>query len=300
MKQMYWIIFSCTALGVMFSSGVYAETTSSNNNPAGILLWQAVKTPAFGIHIRITISDMTACSLKGPGMADYSPAEWIPERNQWSLQILPLSLFQLQYRSLGTWEMKLTNANGQDSIYSFTISGTLQNSEFLPVPMMIEPSMGATNVIAEHYTIQWNPNGANSEADLLIVDVEGNGYRYHSEIGDMSVDTWKFGWLHIGNAFCKIGYVKYRPDMIDTPSLISGPAIDWTPIASLVSGPKTNFKVKYSLDFTEDGHINLSDLAALSSLWSKPAPCEGDFDDNGIVDITDLAIFTQHWLEYRP
>lgn len=296
--------------GITIDVGKYSEcdymiTVESAPTPVpGKLLWQAVKAPYangsmyYAIQPRITISDMKACSLKGPNMADFAPAQWVPQRGQWTLAIVPLTLSQLQQKSLGTWQLKLTDMNDNESIYSFTISGELQDSEFLPMPVMIEPYFSDSNVIAEHYTLRWDPNGAQADADALGVEITGSGFSYFSNTLDLSVTSWDPGWLEIGSAYCKVGYADYRPDMVNTPSLVSGPKINWeSTMASVVSGPYCPFTVKYSLDFNDDDVIDLSDLAALTSYWLDPAPSSADLDDDGIVNFSDFAIFAQHWLE---
>jgi hypothetical protein len=277
--------------------------------PSGSILWQAVKSifpigVRYGIQIRVTISDMKACSFKGPNMTDFSPADWVPLRGQWSCVILPLpplTLSQLQQESRGEWQLKLTDNDNRESIYSFTISGTLQDNEFLPIPTLIEPANGASNVIAQNYTIRWNPNGAQMGADALLVDIGdigGNVFNYFTNTIDLSATSWNPGWIEIGKAFCKVAYADYRPDMIDTPLLVSGPAINWeSHMASLVSGPYHTLTVKYSLDFNNDDVIDLLDLAVMCSYWLEPAPNISDFDDNGIVNFGDFSIFAQHWLE---
>jgi hypothetical protein len=269
----------------------------------GRILWQAVKAPYYGdimyaIHPRITISGMKTCSLKGPNMADFASAVWIPQTGQWSLEMWPFTLTQLQQEALGMWELKLTDNDDRESIYSFNISGMLQDSEFLPIPFITEPVLFAPNVIAEHYTLRWNPNGAQNSADALIAVIAGNGFYYYSNSLDLSTTEWNPGWLEIGEAYCRVCYADYRPDMMDTPSLVSGPAIGWeSAVASLVSGPAKPFTIKYSLDFNDDDRIDLADLTAFCSHWLEPAPSVADFDDGGTVEFGDFAICAQHWLE---
>lgn len=244
-------------------------------NPVGRLFWQALKqdrlhdgNPDYGISIRLSIADTKACAFKGPDMTDYVSATWFEPRGQWSWETYGAALSELQQMSLGVWEMKLTHDDDRESMYTFAISGGLADSEFLPVPAVIEPAMDAPEVIAEDYMLSWDSNGAAAGANDLFVEVGGDGFNYFSNTIDPGATAWNPGWLELGDAYFKTGYVVYRPDMISLPAWISGPVIDWNPyMVFLVSGDKHSFTVKYSLDFVNDGRIDLSEIAILCAHW---------------------------------
>jgi N-acetylneuraminic acid mutarotase len=239
------------------------------------LFWQAVKAKFTGapanqqyeIFIRFSVSDMKACYLKGPDMPDYVPAVWNELRDQWGLEVYDLTLEQLRQQWLGTWYLKLIHDDDQESIYTITISGDLEDSDFLPIPELIEPAPDS-NIIAEDYIMTWDPNDAQSDADALTVEIGGSDFIYLSSAIDTNAVTWNPGWLELGAAYCKIGYFYYRPDMIEYPLLVSGPSIAWGYYnAFLVSGDKHFFTVKYSLDFYKDYVIDFLDLEFLCSHW---------------------------------
>jgi hypothetical protein len=247
--------------------------------------------------IRLAISDMKACSLKGPNMAEFVPAVWVPQKGLWYWDKYPFTLSQLQQESLGGWELKLVNNNDQESIYTFTISGSIEDSEFSPVPELLEPATNAANLIAEDYTLSWNSNGAEGVADFLAFELAGNSFFYSSTI-DLSAAEWNPGWLELGSGYCKVGYFRNRSDIITSPILVSGPAISWESyMAFLTSGDRHNFTVKYSLDLIDDNVIDLADLKEFCLYWLEPSSNIADFDDNGIVSFGDFAIFSRHWLE---
>jgi hypothetical protein len=285
--------------------GIFLIRTAEveHNDPSARLFWYALKKDypsgaRYAIVIGLEISGTKACSFKGPHMADYASAAWYPGLDNWRLELPDLTLNELQQESLGTWELKLTHNDDQETVYSFTISGTLEEGEFLPIPVIIEPVQDA-NVIAQHYNLSWNPNGARAQAHDLYVEIGGDTFNYFSNIIDDAVE-WQPGWLELGDAYAKVAYVGYRPYMMDGPWLISGPFIDWTTrIAGLASGDKHYFTVKYSLDFNDDDRIDLSDLAVFCSHWLETAPSSADFDDDGLVNGGDFAIFARHWFEDR-
>ena len=62
-----------------------------------------------------------------------------------------------------------------------------------------------------------------------------------------------------------------------------------------------------TMDFNDDGHVDLADFAILSSQWGlgdcRPGNqwCDGwDWDFDGLVYLTELITFTSHWQDEYP
>ncbi len=243
------------------------------------LYWQAVKISShdspdlqYSISVRVVVPGTKACSLKGPLMEDYVSAEWFKGMDAWDIRLYPISLSNLQQQSFGQWELKLIFDNDQESVYTFTISGSLEDEDFLPVPDILEPAHNASNIIAQNSTLRWNPNDANLDAHLLILEMTGEDFSYISSFlyfkDDISITHWNPGWLGLGKAYAKVGYVWVRNYMMQQLALQSGPVVNWdTATVFLVSGAKNDFTVKFSLDFNEDDIINLADLAMICNHW---------------------------------
>lgn len=255
---------------VSFSSITWAENT---------LYWQAIKInshdfldPQYGISVRVIVPGTKACYLKGPLMDEYVSGEWLQWMDAWSILIYPMSLSNLQQQGFGQWELKVVFEDDQESIYTFNISGSLDDSDFLPLPDIIEPAHHASNIIGQDSVLRWDPNDAYLDAHLLLLEVTGEDYSYFSSLvyfkDDLSITQWNPGWLNFGEAYAKVGYVLVRSQMIQQLVPVSGPVINWdTVTVFVVSGAKNDFTVKFSLDFNEDGRINLSDIAVMFSHW---------------------------------
>lgn len=222
----------------------------------------------YELSLWIELPALTACYFKGPGMSEYEPAEWLVLERRWNWRSEDLTLSQLQTMALGVWNIRLIHDNAEESFYSCEISGSLQENSFLPIPEILEPAQDACNVHAQHYVIRWDPHDAQVTAHDLWVEIGGPGFLYKvSDIG-LTETFWHPGWLQAGKAYCKVGYVLYRPDMISNLSHISGPLINWDiGMAFLVSGDWHEFYVKNSMDFNKDNVINLADLATVYSHW---------------------------------
>lgn len=243
------------------------------------LFWQAVKInshdspdPQYGITVRAIVPGTKACYLKGPLMEESVSAEWFKWMDAWDIRLYPISLSDLRQHSFGLWELKLIFDDDQESIYTFTISGSLEDEDFLPVPDILEPAHNASNIIAQNSTLRWNPNDACLDAHLLFLEMTGEDFSYFSSFlylkDDISITQWHPGWLGLGEAYAKVGYVRVRNYMMEQLALQSGPVVNWhTAAVFLVSGAKNDFTVKFSLDFNEDNIINLADLAMICNHW---------------------------------
>ena len=236
--------------------------------------WQAQKgQQAYWNYLGIDTDDLSgvvSCSVKGPNMADYILADWDSGRTQWYSRLFYSTVSELQINSVGTWFLKLVYDDTSESIYTFTISGTLEENDFPSVPVILEPAEGDPNVIAEHYDLTWNSNGADADATMLAVEVGGDSFFYSSYSLGVSSMTWHPGWLEIGEAYFRISYlIDHTSEMFTSyPSLVSGPVVNWHFVkAYIASGVKNDFTVKYSLDFDDNDSIDLSDLAVIFSHW---------------------------------
>lgn len=255
---------------ISFTSILWAE-----NN----LYWQAIKInshdspdPQYGMSIRVIAPGTKACYLKSAHMDDYASGEWFQWMNAWNILLYPMSVSDLQQQGLGQWELKLVFEDDQESIYTFDISGSLEDSDFLPLPDIIEPAHQASNIIGQDYVLRWDPNDAYLDAHLLLLEITGKDYSYFSSLvyfnDDISITQWRPGWLGLGEAYAKVGYVLVRSNMLQQLTLVSGPVINWdTATVFLVSGAKNDISVKYSIDLNEDGIINLADIAVMFSHW---------------------------------
>lgn len=242
------------------------------------LYWQAIKInshdsvdPQYGISIRVLVPETKACSVKGPLMEAYASAEWFPWMDAWNILIYPTSLSGLQQQGLGQWELKLVFDDGRESLHTFDISGVLEGRDFLPLPEIVSPAHHASAVIGQDYTMQWDPNDAHLNAHLLLLEITGENYSYFESLvyfnDDISITQWHPGWLGIGDAYAKVGYVLVRNSRMQVTH-ISGPVINWDNTAEfIVSGARNDFTVKFSIDLNEDGIIDLSDMAVLFSHW---------------------------------
>jgi len=275
---------------------------AQNSFPYNYISWLAQKGEQtywnyLGIDLD-NLSGVVSCHAKGPNMANYIMMDWDEGRTQWYNRLFYSTLNDLQKNSVGTWFLKIVYYDGFESIYTFTISGTLEESDFPPVPAIIEPADGASNIIAEDYELVWDSNGADAEATMLGAEIGGNGFFYSSNNLNVSSTTWNPGWLEIGDAYFKITYsINRTAEMLTYPSYVSGPEVFWHFVRAYTgSGIQNDFYVKYSLDLSEDNVIDLLDLDVLCSHWLEPAPSEVDFDDNGIVNLADFTIFSENWL----
>ena len=236
--------------------------------------WQVQKGEGtYWYYVGIDTDDLTGvidCYLKGPNMADYITADWDAGRTQWYSRVFYSTFSELKINGVGTWLVKIIYQDSSESIYTFTIGDTLEESYFPPVPTIIAPIEGASNIIAEDYNLSWDSNGADLVATMLAVEVGGDGFFYYNyDNTDVSWTTWQPGWLEIGEAFLGVSYmINHTPDMfISGPTLISGPSISWIKMAHVGSGAKNDFTVKFSLDFNEDDLINLEDISVIFSHW---------------------------------
>ena len=56
---------------------------------------------------------------------------------------------------------------------------------------------------------------------------------------DLSITQWNPGWLNLGEAYAKVGYVLVKSQMIQQLVPVSGPVVDWdTATVFMVSGAK--------------------------------------------------------------
>lgn len=260
------------ALFLLFACVCYAENR---------IYWQAVKVNPheptddhYSITVRVTVPDIPftkACYVKGPAMEDYAPAEWFQWMDAWDFRMPPMSLIELQNQSVGLWEFQLIYDDESESKYTFVIVGTIEDDNFLPVPTIIEPAQKASNVIAQDYVMRWESYDAHQYAHALALEITGEDFFHFSMLSfydDKSLTEWRPGWLELGDAYAKIGYFLFNTQMLTQLAHVSGPAIDWdAALVFFVSGDKHDFTVKYSLDFNEDGIIDLADMAVLFSHW---------------------------------
>ena len=261
-----------TAIAGLMLCGLVQVVFSANK-----ITMQAVKLNPleFGeqnhdMYVGVSVANTKACYFKGPNMVDFETGLWSEGHQHWYYELAFIPLSQLQTEFLGNWEFKMIYEDDLESIYTLSVAGPLEDAMFLPVPDLTEPAQDASNVIAEDCTFVWDPNSADVVADDLWLVVAGDGFFYFNHELDISATSFNPGWLEIGDAYCRLGYVDYRPDMISSPTWVSGPVVSWDGyMAGLMSGDKHNFYIKYSLDLNEDDVIDLSDIAVMFSHWLK-------------------------------
>lgn len=215
-----------------------------------------------------SVSGASSAYVKGPTMAEYEEAPYLSEYRSHTWHSGKKTFTELQAFIVGTWYVHIFIGNYAESIYSFTIADTLQESDFLPVPSITQPAQNADNVIAQHCTVTWNPNGADTSAEKLWVRAGWN-----SATLDVSTTSWYTDWLTMGDKYCKVWYAVSPSGLVGPLTHVSWLTLPWDPeLAYLVSSNRHKFVVKYSLDLNEDYRI----------------------------DFKDLVIFFEHWLDWGP
>ena len=265
--------------GVVYSDVAYLTVVSI---PETRFIWQALKANyhdpmagQYGISIRVAIPKIQACHLKGPSMEEFVLLEWSDGLNAWDYRLDYLTFEQLKDNGSGVWVLKLVFEDDQESIYSFTVSlEDIEENHFLPVPEITAPAHNTSNVIAQDYVLRWNPDDADLYAHALVLELSGEDFfysQYLDFLDDKSQTEWRPGWLSLGNAYAKIGYILFANSLLtEGPIHISGATLDWdngVATVFLVSGDRSDFYVKFCLDFNEDGIIDLADMAVMFSHW---------------------------------
>ena len=275
-------IYYCVVInegGVVYSDVAYLTVVSI---PEIRFIWQALKANyhdpmagQYGISIRVAIPNIQACYLKGPLMEEFVLLDWSDRLNTWDYRLDYLTFEQLKENGSGVWVLKLVFEDDQESTYSFTVSlEDIEEDHFLPVPEITAPAHNTSNVIAQDYVLKWEPNDAHHYAHALVLELSGKDFSYSQYLDfldDKSQTEWRPGWLSQGNAYAKIGYILFANSLLtEGPIHISGTTLDWdngVATVFLVSGDRSDFYVKFCLDFNEDGIIDLADMAVMFSHW---------------------------------
>jgi len=215
-----------------------------------------------------SVSGASSAHVKGPAMIDYEEASYLSEYRSHTWLSGLKTFTELKAFIAGTWYVHIFIGNYDQSIYSFTIADTLQESDFLPVPAIIKPAQNANNVIAQHCTLTWDPNGADAGAENLWVRAGWN-----SATPDVLATSWYTDWLNMGDNYCKVWYAVSPSGLMGPLTHVSWLTLPWNPqSAYLVSGDRHTFTVKYSLDVNEDYQIDMKDLAIFFAHWLEGGP----------------------------
>ena len=239
------------------------------------------KTGSDDYDVIVVVGISTNVAVKGPAMADYETAPFSQEFYKRTWHSGTMTFNEMKTFIVGTWYVRI-NFVLSESVYSFAIVDILQESDFLPNPLIIEPEQGADNMISQDCFAIWDPNSADIDAEKLWLWA-GWYYSWPS----ISRTSRDLGWLPLGENFCKIGYCKSPPSGFMGPmQYVSGVTVTWdSSLAWLLSSDRHTFTVDFTLDLNGDYHINFADYALYCS--------QPEFQ----IDYEYLAIFCENWLE---
>lgn len=263
------------ALTLFFAAKAFSDTTLS---------FYIDKTGSDAYDVIVVVDIGTNVAIKGPAMAYYESAPFTYEFFSRTWHSGPKTFTEMKTFIAGKWYVQINYVLTQ-SIYSFSIADILQESDFLPNPIMIEPEQGADNMISQDCRAVWDPNGAQINAEKVWLWIEW-GYDWP----EISQTSDELPWLDIGEHSCKIGYCKSPPSGFMGPlQYVSGVDTAWdSSLAWLLSSDRHTFTVSSSIDFNGDYHIDFKDYA----LYCSPL----DFQ----IDFEGLSVICRNWLEWGP
>jgi hypothetical protein len=232
----------------------------------------------------VTIHTDTWVSVKGPAMANYEAASLSYEFWEKTWRSGPKTFNEMKTFIAGTWYVNV-NYLYNPSIYSFTIADTLQESDFLPLPSILQPQEGADDIISQDCLVTWDPNGADTNAELLWI---WGWWLFDSP--PVSATSETLGWLSLEETWCRVGYLKSAPSGFMGPlQYVSGPTTSWAASYSrLISSDQHTFTVSRTLDLNDDWFINFYDYALYCS------------QSESQIDWEYISAFCRHWLESGP
>ena len=175
---------------------------AANAFPDTTLNFYIDKTAGDTYDVIVSVYTGANVAIKGPAMSGYESAPFTYEFFSKTWHSGPKTFAEMKTFIAGTWYVRINYVLTQ-AIYSFAIADILQESDFLPNPIMIEPQQGAENMISQDCRAVWDPNGAQINAEKVWLWIEW-GYDW-PEISQTSDDL---PWLSIGEHLCKIGYLK--------------------------------------------------------------------------------------------